>query len=115
MPSSPSRTPTEPSCGATTFRVADFDPDANVMTWTDSESGTSYKMMDRYVGAVSNQPGSDLSNGLFYQWGRKDPFGSSNYEGKLKAMYDMAGAEVTRTVEACAADGQHSQFDRRIR
>ena len=79
--------------------VADFDPDANVMTWTDSESGTSYKMMDRYVGAVSNQPGSDLSNGLFYQWGRKDPFGSSNYEGKLKAMYDMAGAEVTRTVE----------------
>ena len=84
--------------------VADFDPDANVMTWTDSESGTSYKMMDRYVGAVSNQPGSDLSNGLFYQWGRKDPFGSSNYEGKLKAMYDMAGAEVTRTVEACAAE-----------
>ena len=79
--------------------VADFDPDANVMTWTDSESGTSYKMMDRYVGAVSNQPGSDLSYGLFYQWGRKDPFGSSNYEGKLKAMYDMAGAEVTRTVE----------------
>lgn len=79
--------------------VADFDPDANVMTWTDSESGTSYKMMDRYVGAVSNQPGSDLSNGLFYQWGRKDPFGSSNYEGKLKAMYDMAGEEVTRTVE----------------
>lgn len=46
-----------------------------------------------------HQPGSDLSNGLFYQWGRKDPFGSSNYEGKLKAMYDMAGAEVTRTVE----------------
>ena len=84
--------------------VAGFDPDANVMTWTDSESGTSYKMMDRYVGAVSNQPGSDLSNGLFYQWGRKDPFGSSNYEGKLKAMYDMAGAEVTRTVEACAAE-----------
>ena len=79
--------------------VADFDPDANVMTWTDSESGTSYKMMDRYVGAVSNQPGSDLSNGLFYQWGRKDPFGTSNYEGKLKAMYDMAGVEVTRTVE----------------
>ena len=56
------------------------------------------------MGAVSNQPGSDLSNGLFYQWGRKDPFGTSNYEGKLKAMYDMAGEEVTRTVEACAAE-----------
>ena len=83
--------------------VADFDPDANVMTWTDTE-GVTYEMMDRYVGAVSNQPGSDLSNGLFYQWGRKDPFGSSNYEGKLKAMYNMAGEEVTRTIEACAAE-----------
>jgi hypothetical protein len=84
--------------------VADFNPDENVMTWTDADSGVTYKMMDRYVGAVSNLPGSDLAHGLFYQWGRKDPFGASSYEGKFKPMYNIDGEEVSRTIEACAAE-----------
>ena len=32
------------------------------------------KMMDRDLGALSTNTGSSLSYGMFYQWGRKDPF-----------------------------------------
>lgn len=32
-----------------------------------------YTFMDRYIGALSNNPGNDAL-GLLYQWGRKDPF-----------------------------------------
>lgn len=35
-------------------------------------------MMDRNIGALSATPGSDLSSGLLYQWGRKDPFMASS-------------------------------------
>lgn len=39
-----------------------------------SESGgTIYTFMDRNIGAVSDT-GGDNSYGLYYQWGRKDPF-----------------------------------------
>lgn len=83
--------------------VTDFDPDANVMEWTSSATSTSYKIMDRYLGALSNEPGSDLSNGLFYQWGRKDPYVSSDYAGALKPMYDMAGNAVEKVIKPCDA------------
>ena len=36
-----------------------------------NDAGT---MMDRNLGALSATPGDALANGLFYQWGRKDPF-----------------------------------------
>lgn len=37
-------------------------------------------MMDRNLGAISNEPDNSLAIGLLYQWGRKDPFmGSSEY------------------------------------
>ena len=39
-------------------------------TWT----GSSYKMMDRNLGAWSSEAGDEGSDGLLYQWGRKDPF-----------------------------------------
>ena len=32
------------------------------------------KAMDRNLGALSKTPGDTLSRGLYYQWGRKDPF-----------------------------------------
>jgi hypothetical protein len=35
-------------------------------------------MMDRHLGATSYQPGEVGSLGLFYQWGRKDPFLNSS-------------------------------------
>lgn len=34
----------------------------------------SVKMMDRNLGALSNSVSSPLSYGMYYQWGRKDPF-----------------------------------------
>lgn len=83
--------------------VTEFDPEANVMVWTDGNSVT-YNIMDRYLGALSNVPGSDLSNGLFYQWGRKDPFISSDYSGALKPMYDIAGNTIEKTIEACGSE-----------
>ena len=36
-------------------------------------------MMDRNLGALSAQPGVIGSNGLLYQWGRKDPFIRDNF------------------------------------
>ena len=43
-------------------------------------------MMDRNLGALSDEPGNPLSLGLFYQWGRKDPFpGPADIEGKREA------------------------------
>lgn len=35
-------------------------------------------MMDRNLGATSAEPGDPASLGLFYQWGRKDPFPGSS-------------------------------------
>lgn len=43
---------------------------ANVEDWTPT---TGYYVLDRYLGALSNEPGV-ASLGLLYQWGRKDPF-----------------------------------------
>ena len=43
-------------------------------------------MMDRNLGALSDEPGNPLSLGLFYQWGRKDPFpGPADIEGRREA------------------------------
>ena len=48
----------------------DFDPDATGQTYA-NDAGV---LMDRNLGALSSIPGDDLSIGLLYQWGRKDPF-----------------------------------------
>ena len=82
--------------------VTDFDPDATAMEWTGTAG--SYLIMDRYLGALSNDPQSGLSNGLFYQWGRKDPFPASNHDNELNTMYDMDGATLEKTVEKCSAE-----------
>ena len=36
--------------------------------------GKDKPMLDRNLGALATSPSDPLSNGLFYQWGRKDPF-----------------------------------------
>ncbi len=44
-------------------------------------------MMDRNLGATSAEPGSVGALGLFYQWGRKDPFlGSSSISESIFAL-----------------------------
>ena len=47
-----------------------YNPEATKQLYT----GKNAAMMDRNLGALSSSPTSPLSNGLFYQWGRKDPF-----------------------------------------
>ena len=69
--------------------VTDYDPVA-----TQQKYGSGAIMMDRNLGALSGEPYSvsdgvgsanEKSFGLYYQWGRKDPFpgvtGSSSWEG----------------------------------
>ncbi len=56
--------------------------------WTEQEyfnnAGT---MMDRNLGALSAKPGNVEALGLFYQWGRKDPFlGSSSISSNTQAV-----------------------------
>ena len=46
----------------------------NPSTTSQTLMGKSSAMMDRNLGALSPDAGNALANGLFYQWGRKDPF-----------------------------------------
>lgn len=48
-----------------------FDPDASAQAVKGNTNGL---FMDRNLGALDSSPSSQLCNGLFYQWGRKDPF-----------------------------------------
>ena len=49
---------------------AGYDP----VNSAQSYPGKASSMMDRNLGALSSTPADPLANGLFYQWGRKDPF-----------------------------------------
>ena len=49
--------------------VVDFEPEA-----TSHKMKSGAVMMDRNLGALSVIPGDFKSLGLYYQWGRKDPF-----------------------------------------
>ena len=48
----------------------DYDPSSASQLY----SGKSAAMMDRNLGALSAAADNTMTNGLFYQWGRKDPF-----------------------------------------
>ena len=47
-----------------------YDADASAQVYNNG-AGT---FMDRNLGATTATPGAKTTNGLFYQWGRKDPF-----------------------------------------
>lgn len=52
-------------------------------------------MMDRNLGATSATPGDVGALGLFYQWGRKDPFlGSSSISTGVKALSTISWPSV---------------------
>jgi len=87
-----------------TLWVADYDPAAKTMDYTDKASGASFSFMDRYLGAVSAEPGTDAVSGNFYQWGRKDAFPGSTLAASLKEVYDIEGNVVEYSVEPCAAE-----------
>ncbi len=58
-------------------------------------TGNEYKVMDRNLGAITSAPGLGTTEGLHYQWGRKDPFvGSLTYDGKATALYNVRSSGV---------------------
>ena len=76
--------------------IAAKDVEGNILwSWhiwmTDVPEGQEYYndagvMMDRNLGATSSVPGDVGALGLFYQWGRKDPFlGSASIYGNVEA------------------------------
>ena len=55
-------------------------------------------LMDRNLGAVSAEPGDAGTHGLFYQWGRKDPFlGSSKIDKIQEAKSTITWPEPVMT------------------
>ena len=62
---------------------------------------TAGTMMDRNLGAISATPGDVGALGLFYQWGRKDPFiGSSSISNSVVAKSTRTGLFVVSSNSA---------------
>ena len=81
--------------------VTDFDPDADPMVYTSSATGNTYTFMDRNLGASTNEKYQPGAFGLFYQWGRKDPFvGADGVESSVYVKkYDMNGKWIEEVAE----------------
>ena len=83
--------------------VTDYDPGKGCYQ---QDAKGNVIMMDRNLGALSAEPGNPLALGLFYQWGRKDPFpGPVSVDGKKEAHTTLrwpkpvASDSYTGTVE----------------
>ena len=90
--------------------AADYDPAAA----ENQKEFNGYTMMARNLGALAsgNESTDDICNsyGLYYQWGRKDPFiGPSSYNfasGTAATMYNGSNSSVSATpVSSSAANG----------
>ena len=77
------------------WAVKGYDADASAQTYYNNAG----VVMDRNLGATSNTPGSAASMGLYYQWGRKDPFPASY---AIQGGYN--GAPVSPTSASTGAD-----------
>lgn len=62
----------------------DFDPNATAQSYT---GGVVF--MDRNLGALSATPGDAAAHGLYYQWGRKDPFPAGQPDMSYAAGYEF--------------------------
>lgn len=84
--------------------LCDFDPDQTAQRY----QGASVDMMDRNLGALSSSFEGVASYGLFYQWGRKDPFmGAASTDGTPMAstcVFDHIGSNSDCTVDFAAAN-----------
>lgn len=78
--------------------------------FTDVPSEQVYKneagiMMDRNLGATSAIPGDVGALGLFYQWGRKDPFlGSSSISSNITATSTIVWPESVNSSFECGSN-----------
>ncbi|WP_295937388.1 hypothetical protein [uncultured Alistipes sp.] len=81
--------------------ITDFDPEADALIYSNG-----YTVMRCNLGAFNNANSTTdeilASYGLYYQWGRKDPFiGPSTYrgsEGTGAAMYNGSGTRIYVTM-----------------
>ena len=76
-------------------------PMPQIIEYTASRyTGNEYKVMDRNLGATTSTPALGTTQGLRYQFGRKDPFsGSLTYDGVKTILYDVrsSASEVEST------------------
>ena len=80
--------------------VTNYDPDtpSNGTTYSVTNSGGHiYTFMDRNLGATTATAGAQTSMGLYYQWGRKDPFPpSSSVNSNVEpVVYGADGTEIS--------------------
>lgn len=82
--------------------VTDYDPMDNPFVWVSSATGKTYTFMDRNMGASTAEKYKPGALGLFYQWGRKDPFpGGSDLNSSVQMkMFDI-NANVVRMESVC--------------
>lgn len=87
--------------------ATDYDPEAAALHYANG-----YTVMDRNLGALDNKNSTQeeilASYGLYYQWGRKDPFiGPSDYKaskGSSATMYTPTGGRPELKAEASSAE-----------
>lgn len=96
--------------------ASDYDPTA--------EAGqrlfNGYTMMDRNLGALAsgNESTDDIrsSYGLYYQWGRKDPFvGPATYSfanGTAATIYDGSNTSLTASIAATSSSNGTADYAR---
>ncbi|MDR3118202.1 MAG: fimbrillin family protein [Mediterranea sp.] len=81
--------------------VTDYDPNTgNTFTHTGNtnNNGSNFVFMDRNLGATFAGLGSGFGSGLFYQWGRKDPFPSTGPVTKVSTT--SAIGTVVHTIKS---------------
>lgn len=70
-----------------------------IIEFTVPKTGNKYIMMDRNLGATTTEPALGTTQGLHYQWGRKDPFSASlTYDGNSTTLYNVRSVGSLRKV-----------------
>lgn len=74
--------------------VSDYDPNDDTNTVYKFRK---YEFLDRNIGALTDAPGTPKNLGLYYQWGRKDPFPSATGVGSSSfvPIHDEDGEPTT--------------------
>ncbi len=85
-------------------------PDGSDVTF-ENHDGDTYVLMSRNLGALNETPATEDVKGLYYQWGRKDPFigfaagGSAPYgcTSEEDYIWEMQPAQAQNSIEAAIA------------
>jgi hypothetical protein len=90
--------------------VTDYDPDAP-LNQVQNPMAPEIILMDRHLGATTTTPGDAKSFGLFYQWGRKDPFpGAATTSATVynsKPIYNKNNVQLTELTGTTGTGVKH--------